>query len=267
MTEPQPLTLERRLGDGFAASAVSFGAMGMSEFYGTPPDDKASLAVLDRALELGVSMIDTADMYGRGHNERLIAKFLARHPAERASGRIRIATKFGIDRDPGDPYKRSINNAPEYIRQACEGSLRRLGVERIDVYYAHRINPDVDVAETMGVLADLKQQGKIAHIGLCEVSAATLEKAHAVHPVAVLQSEYSLWTREVEDTTLPVCRRLGIGFVAYSPLGRGFLTGTYASTGHLEPGDFRLSNPRFQGENLQKKQGTPAGSAGRGEKA
>lgn len=241
---------ERTLGDGFCASAISFGAMGMSEFYGTPPDDKASLAVLDRALEMGVSMIDTADMYGRGHNERLIAKFIARHPVERASGRIRIATKFGIDRDPDDSYKRSINNSPEYIRRACDASLQRLGVERIDLYYAHRVNPDVDIAETMGVLADLKREGKIAHIGLCEVSMAALEKAHAVHPVAVLQSEYSLWTREVEETVLPACRRLGIGFVAYSPLGRGFLTGKYATTEHLETGDFRLSNPRFEGKNL-----------------
>lgn len=243
---------ERSLGDGFSASAISFGAMGMSEFYGTPPDDAASLGVLDRALELGVSMIDTADMYGRGHNERLIAQFIARHPAEYANGRIRIATKFGIDRDPNDSYKRSINNSPAYIRKACEDSLQRLGVERIDLYYAHRINSDTDIAETMGTLADLKREGKIAHIGLCEVSATTLERAHAVHPVASLQSEYSLWTREVEDSILPVCRRLGIGFVAYSPLGRGFLTGKYATTEHLEVGDFRLSNPRFQGDNLRK---------------
>jgi aryl-alcohol dehydrogenase-like predicted oxidoreductase len=252
MTKQDALLPERQLGDHFATSAIAFGAMGMSEFYGTPPDDAAFLAVLDRALELGVSMIDTADMYGRSHNERLIAKFLTRHPAERASGQIRIATKFGIDRDPHDSYKRSINNSPEYIRQSCEGSLQRLGVDCIDMYYAHRISPDADIAETMGVLADLKQQGKILQIGLCEVSAATLEKAHAIHPVAALQSEYSLWTREVEESVLPVCRRLGIGFVAYSPLGRGFLTGKYAVTGHLEAGDFRLSNPRFQGENLQK---------------
>lgn len=252
MTELQTTMPERELGDGFSASAVSFGAMGMSEFYGSAPDDEASLAVLDRALELGVTMLDTADMYGRGHNERLIAKFIARHPGEHAMGRIHIATKFGIDRDPADPYRRSINNSPEYIRRACEGSLQRLGVERIDLYYAHRINPDVDIAQTMGVLADLKQQGKIAHIGLCEVSAATLEKAHAVHPVAALQSEYSLWMREMEDGVLPVCRKLGVGFVAYSPLGRGFLTGKYTSTENLEPGDFRLTNPRFQSENLRK---------------
>lgn len=243
---------ERRLGDGFAASAISFGAMGMSEFYGAAPDDEASLVVFERALDLGVSMLDTADMYGRGHNERLIAKFIARHPGEHAKGRVRIATKFGIDRDPDDPYKRSINNSPKYIRRACEASLQRLGVERIDLYYAHRINPEVDIVDTMGVLAELKQQGKIGHIGLCEVSAATLQKAHAVHPVAALQSEYSLWTRDMEDSVLPACRTLGVGVVAYSPLGRGFLSGHYTSAEHFGAGDFRLSNPRFQGENLRK---------------
>ena len=250
MTQHDTAMPERELGDGLPASAISFGAMGMSEFYGTAPDDEACLKVLDRTLELGVSMIDTADMYGRGHNERLLARFIARHRAEHANGRIRIATKFGIDRDPADSYKRSINNSPDYIRTACEASLKRLGVERIDLYYAHRVNADVDIADTMGVLADLKQQGKIAHIGLCEVSAATLEKAHAVHPVAALQSEYSLWTREMEGSVLPACRRLGIGFVAYSPLGRGFLTGKYSSPESLEAGDFRRANPRFQADNL-----------------
>lgn len=250
MTQHNTAMPERELGDGLPASAISFGAMGMSEFYGAAPDDEACLKVLDRTLELGVSMIDTADMYGRGHNERLLARFIARHRAEHANGRIRIATKFGIDRDPADSYKRSINNSPDYIRTACEASLKRLGVERIDLYYAHRVNADVDIADTMGVLADLKQQGKIAHIGLCEVSAATLEKAHAVHPVAALQSEYSLWTREMEGSVLPACRRLGIGFVAYSPLGRGFLTGKYSSPESLEAGDFRRANPRFQADNL-----------------
>ena len=240
---------ERALGDGLAVSAISFGAMGMSEFYGPAPSDAESLKVLDRALELGVTMFDTADMYGRGHNERLIARFLARHPEERRNGRIRIATKFGIDRDPDDPYKRKINNAAEYIRASCDGSLRRLGIERIDLYYAHRLDPLADVTETMGVLADLKEQGKIAHIGLCEVSPATLEKAHAAHPVAALQSEYSLWTREAERDILPACRRLGISFVAYSPLGRGFLAGKMAIE-KLGPGDFRLFNPLFQGGHL-----------------
>lgn len=243
--------VERALGDGLSVSAISFGAMGMSEFYGPAPSDEESLRVLGKALELGVTMFDTADIYGRGHNERLVAKFLARHPEGRRNGRIRIATKFGIDRDPDDSYKRKINNSPEYIRASCDGSLRRLGLERIDLYYAHRLDSRVDVTETMGVLAGLKEQGKIAHIGLCEVSAGTLEKAHAVHPVAALQSEYSLWTREVEREILPVCRRLGIGFVAYSPLGRGFLTGK-VSMEKLDAGDFRLSNPRFQGENLER---------------
>ena len=241
----------RRLGDGLAVSAMSFGAMGMSEFYGPAPSIEDSLKVLNRALELGVTMIDTADMYGRGHNEQLISRFLALHPAEYKSGRIQIATKFGIDRDPVDIYKRSINNSPEYIQAACEASLRRLGIERIDLYYAHRIAPQSDIAATVGAMADLKTQGKIAHIGLCEVSPATLEKAHAIHPITALQSEYSLWTREVEREILPICRRLGVGFVAYSPLGRGFLTGKVAMDS-LAEGDFRRSNPRFQGENLER---------------
>lgn len=247
----QPLQ-ERVLGNGFTASAVSFGAMGMSEFYGTPPEDEASLQVLDRALELGVTMFDTADMYGRGHNERLIGRFIARHHREYIRGFFRIATKFGIDRAVDDSYKRSINNAPGYIRQACDASLQRLGVERIDLYYAHRINPQADLAATMETLADLVKIGKVAHIGVCEVSAATLRKAHKIHPITAVQSEYSLWTREMETEVLPTCRELGIGFVAYSPLGRGFLTGALSSTQKLENGDFRLSNPRFQEDNLQQ---------------
>lgn len=247
----QPSITERQLGDGLDVSAVSFGAMGMSEFYGPAPSDDDSLQVLDKSLELGVTMIDTADMYGHGHNERLLSRFLTRHPDARRKGRIQIATKFGIDRDPNDSYKRRINNDPEYIRAACDASLRRLGIERIDLYYAHRLDPAADVTETMGVLADLKEQGKIAHIGLCEVSAATLEKAHGVHPVAAVQSEYSLWTRDVEREILPVCHRLGVGFVAYSPLGRGFLTGKVAID-KLGPGDFRLTNPRFQKDNLER---------------
>lgn len=251
MTTSHQIKTERLLGDGLTVSAVSFGAMGMSEFYGPVPSDQDSLKVLNRALELGVTMFDTADMYGRGHNERLLSRFLAQHPAEYKSGRIQIATKFGINRDPVDPYKRTINNSPEYIQAACEASLRRLGIERIDLYYAHRINPKADIAATMDVLAGLKAQGKIAHIGLCEVSSATLEKAHSVHPIAALQSEYSLWTRDVEQDVLPACRRLGIGFVAYSPLGRGFLTGKVAMD-KLAADDFRLSNPRFQGTNLER---------------
>lgn len=243
---------ERKLGDDFSASAVSFGAMGMSEFYGTPPDEATSLAVLDRALELGVSMIDTADMYGRGHNELLIGKFIARHPEAYVKGYIRIATKFGLDRDPYDEYKRSVNNSPEYIRASCEKSLKRLGIERIDLYYVHRINPEADLEATMQTLSDLKKEGKIKTVGLCEVSAETLRKAHAFHPIAAVQSEYSLWTRDMEASIIPTCRELGIGFVAYSPLGRGFLTGKYTTKNDFETTDFRLANPRFQEENLKK---------------
>lgn len=244
---------ERRLGDGFLASAVSFGAMGMSEFYGTPPSDGDSLAVLERALELGVTMFDTADMYGRGHNERLIGKLLARHRTEHMAGKYRIASKFGIDRSNDDPYKRGINNDPTYIRRSCEASLQRLGMDCIDLYYAHRINPATDIAETMGALSELVGEGKIAHIGLSEVSPVTLRKAHAVHPVAAVQSEYSLWTRDAETSVLPVCRELDIGFVAYSPLGRGFLTGKYETRDAFETGDFRLNNnPRFEEENFRR---------------
>lgn len=243
---------ERVLSNGFTASAVSFGAMGMSEFYGTPPDDQVSLQVLDRALELGVTMFDTADMYGRGHNEHLIGRFIARHHSEYTSGLFRLATKFGIDRDKHDPYKRCINNTPDYIRHACDASLQRLGVERIDLYYVHRIDPQADLAATMETLADLVKIGKVAHIGVCEVSAPTLRKAHKIYPITAVQSEYSLWTREMETEVLPTCRELEIGFVAYSPLGRGFLTGALSSTKKLENGDFRLSNPRFQENNLEQ---------------
>lgn len=252
-TRPLPGKMsDRRLGGDFAASAVSFGAMGLSEFYGTPPDDDASLKLLDRSLELGMSLFDTADMYGRGHNERLIGRFLARHGAERQAGRCAVATKFGIERAEDDPYKRRINNDPDYIRKSCEASLGRLGVERIDLYYAHRIDPRADLAATMGTLADLVREGKVRATGLCEVSAATLRKAHALYPVTAVQSEYSLWTREAEAEVLPACRALGIGFVAYSPLGRGFLTGALTDTGTLEAGDFRLANPRFQGDSFQR---------------
>lgn len=255
MTTPTtslPATLpERVLGHGLTASAVSFGAMGLSEFYGAPPDDEDSLRLLDRALELGVTLFDTADMYGRGHNERLMGRFLARHRAEHRRGLFRVATKFGIDRAANDPYKRRINNDPAYIRRACEASLQRLGLERIDLYYAHRLNPAADLEATMATLAELARAGKVEHLGLCEVSAPTLRRAHALHPVAAVQSEYSLWTRDMEADVLPACRELGVGFVAYSPLGRGFLTGAVSSTQALEHGDFRRSNPRFQGANLE----------------
>ncbi|OCX65605.1 aldo/keto reductase [Thioclava sp. SK-1] len=225
----------RTLGQGFTTSALGLGCMGMSEFYG-PRDDATSMQVLHAAVEGGIDMLDTADTYGPHHNETLIGNFL-RHGAS-----VKVATKFGIVRTAGE-YRRSLDNSPAYIRAACEGSLRRLGREQIDLYYVHRISPDQPIEETMDVLSQLVKQGKIAHIGLCEVSAQTLRRAHAVYPVTAVQTEYSLWTREVADSVLPTCRELGVGFVAYSPLGRGFLTG---QIGQLDADDFRRSLPRFQ---------------------
>jgi aryl-alcohol dehydrogenase-like predicted oxidoreductase len=216
--------------------------MGMSEFYG-PRDDAQSLAVLHRAIDLGVDFLDTADIYGPHHNEELIGRFLAESGAK-----PRIASKFGIRRQPGE-YARSIDNSPEYMQRSCEASLKRLGVERIDLYYVHRIDRDRPIEETMEALAALKRQGKIGHIGLCEVSAQTLRRAHAVHPVTAVQTEYSLWTRDVETEILPACRELGVGFVAYSPLGRGFLTGRFSAGSQFEAGDFRANLPRFSAEN------------------
>ncbi|MGO1344657.1 aldo/keto reductase [Chromohalobacter japonicus] len=229
---------KRTLGNDFSVSAIGLGCMGMSEFYG-PRDDSESLRVLERAVELGVDFFDTADMYGPHHNEELIGRFLARSKAQ-----IRIASKFGIVRSSGE-YKRSLENSADYARKACEASLRRLGVEQIDLYYVHRINPEEPIEETIGGLERLVQSGKIARIGLCEVSAATLRRAHAVHPITAVQTEYSLWTREVEREVLPTCRELGIGFVPYSPLGRGFLTGRFQDTAEFGEGDFRPNLPRF----------------------
>ncbi|WP_111430053.1 aldo/keto reductase [Rhodobacteraceae bacterium DSL-40] len=233
----------RTLGGGLEVSALGLGCMGMSEFYGAR-DDAEATRVLERAVELGVSFFDTADMYGPYHNEELLGRFLAaRRP------RAVIATKFGIVRKPGE-YARTIDNSPEYARASCEASLRRLGVERIDLYYVHRVDAGQPVEEVMGALADLVTEGKIGHIGLCEVSAATLRRAHAVHPVTAVQTEYSLWTRDVEGEVLPVCRELGVAFVPYSPLGRGFLTGTYGKGQSYAEGDFRAALPRFQEDNL-----------------
>jgi aryl-alcohol dehydrogenase-like predicted oxidoreductase len=245
-TQPLP---QRSLGSGLTVSAMGFGAMGMSEFYG-PSDDEASLALLGEVVERGVTLIDTADVYGRGHNEELIGRFLRGRPNQLANGELRIATKCGIDRPVDAAYARRINNAPAYIRSCCDASLRRLGVERIDLYYIHRVDPAADLAETMGCLGELVAEGKIAHVGLCEVSARTLASAHRHFPVAVLQSEYSLWTRELEAEILPMANALGIGLVAYSPLGRGFLTGRLTTTETLAEGDFRRSNPRFSSDNL-----------------
>jgi len=219
--------------------------MGMSEFYGAR-EDTESMEVMHRAVDLGIDFFDTADIYGPHHNEELIARFL-----KDSGAKIKLASKFGIVRKPGE-YARTINNTPEYLQQACEASLKRLGVEHIDLYYAHRINPEQPIEEMMQALSKLVDSGKIGHIGLCEVSAATLRRAHAVHPVSAVQTEYSLWERGVEEQILPTCDELGVGFVPYSPLGRGYLTGTYSADTQYENGDFRASLPRFTAENLVK---------------
>ena len=235
----------RTLSPTLKVSAIGLGCMGMSEFYG-PRDDAQSLKVLHRAAELGVDFFDTADTYGSGHNEELLARFLAETKTP-----VKIATKFGIKRNPGE-YARSLDNSPSYARAACEASLRRLGRDHIDLYYVHRLDKTQPVADVMGALSRLVEEGKIGHIGLCEVGAATLRRAHAVHPVTALQTEYSLWSRDVEADILPTCRELGIGFVPYSPLGRGFLTGTFDKTTEFAEGDFRVGLPRFLPVNIDQ---------------
>jgi aryl-alcohol dehydrogenase-like predicted oxidoreductase len=229
----------RTLGKDFDVSVIGLGCMGMSEFYG-PRDDEISMQVLHEAIELGIDFFDTADMYGPHHNEELIGAF-----QKQSKARPKIATKFGIVREPGE-YRRSLDNSPDYARAACEGSLKRLGVERIDLYYVHRVNRDQNIEDTMGGLSRLVAEGKIGRIGLCEVSAETLRRAHAVHPVTAVQTEYSMWSRGVEEDILPACRELEIGFVPYSPLGRGFLTGRFQDESEFEDGDFRAVLPRFQ---------------------
>src|SRR5919107_1229873 len=236
----------RNLGrQGLNASAQGLGCMGMSEFYGQA-DEGEAIATIHRALELGVNFLDTADMYGPFTNEKLVGRAIADRRDQ-----VVIATKFGNVR--GENGERlGVRGDPAYVRQACEASLERLGVDRIDLYYQHRVDPKVPIEETVGAMAELVQEGKVRHLGLSEASARSLERAAAVHPITALQSEWSLWTRDLEEEVVPAARRLGIAVVPYSPLGRGFLTGALTSPDDFEPDDFRRGNPRFQGENFTK---------------
>ncbi|MEU1042972.1 aldo/keto reductase [Streptomyces sp. NPDC005551] len=239
---------QRKLGsDGPTVSGIGLGCMGMSEFYG-PTDEAQSLTTLQAAIDRGVTFLDTADMYGKGHNEQLVGRAVAGRRDE-----VVLATKFGMRRDDSDPRQgRKVDSSPEYCRQAIDASLRRLGVDHVDLYYLHRKDPDVPIEETVGAMAELVEAGKVRHLGLSEVTARTLRRAHAVHPIAALQTEYSLWTRDVEDEILPTARELGTALVAYSPIGRGFLTGTITRPEDLHDTDFRHSHPRFQAEHLAR---------------
>ena len=238
----------RKLGSqGLEASKQGLGCMGMSEFYGET-DEGEALATIGRALDLGVTLLDTADMYGPFVNEKLVGRAIADRRDE-----VVLATKFGNVRGENGEFN-GIRGDAEYVRSACEASLQRLGVDHIDLYYQHRVDPKTAIEETIGAMAELVEAGKVRYLGLSEASPATIRRAHAVHPISALQTEYSLWTRHVEEEILPTVRKLGIGFVSYSPLGRGFLTGSFSKPEDIPEGDFRRNNPRFQGENFERNQ-------------